>query len=130
MISWSRPPALLLNSLDFSSAEINDREIKIWKTCTVPFPKDNNPLDEWRHDSEHLFPWLSVLARRVLAIPASSACDNLEVLVYLHEVWPQLREWKVVKKMRLENFFFESTKRISFNVFSCLLLVDSETPSK
>ena len=37
-----------VNSLELSSAEITDREIKIWKTRTVPFPKDKNPLDEWR----------------------------------------------------------------------------------
>jgi len=58
-----------VNSLELSSAEIADREInKIWKTRTVPFPKDNNPLDEWRHGAVHLSPWLDVLARRVLAI--------------------------------------------------------------
>ena len=50
-----------------SSAEIADREIKIWKTHTVPFPKDKNPLDEWRRGVVYLFPWLGVLARRVLA---------------------------------------------------------------
>jgi len=37
-----------VNSLELSSAEIADRVIKIWKTRTVPFPKDKNPLDEWR----------------------------------------------------------------------------------
>ena len=71
----------------------------------------------------HLFPWLGVLERRVLANPATSAapenlfstagnvmtkkrsrltCDNMEELVHLHEVWPQVREWEAVKKMRLE----------------------------
>jgi len=69
-----------------------------------------------------LFPWLGLLARRVLAMPATSAaperlfstagnvmtkkrsrltCDSKEGLVYLHEVWPQVREWETVKKMRL-----------------------------
>jgi len=38
--------AAAVNSLDLSSAEIADREIKIWQTRTVPFPKDKNPLDE------------------------------------------------------------------------------------
>jgi len=30
-------------------------------------------------------------------------CDNMEEpkLVYLHEVWQQVREWDAVKKMRL-----------------------------
>ena len=123
MISWSRPPPLLLRILNLSSTEITDREIKIWKTRTIPFPKDKNPLDEWRRGAVHLFPWLSVLARRVLAaIPATSgvperlfstvgnmmtkkrSCltfDNMEELVYLHEVWPQEREWEAVKKMCL-----------------------------
>jgi len=40
--------AAAVNSLagDLSSAEIADKEIKIWQTRTVPFPKDKNPLDE------------------------------------------------------------------------------------
>jgi len=139
--------AAAVNSLELSIAEIADREIKIWKTRTVPFPKDKNPLDEWRRGAVHLFPWLGVLARRVLAIPATSAgperlfstvgnvmtkkrsrltCHNMEELVYLHEVWPQVREWETVKKMRSEWFFFELMKNITFNVFSCLLF-DSET---
>ena len=74
----------------------------------------------------HLFPWLGVLVRRVLAIPTTSAaherlfstagnvmtkkrsrltCDNMEELVYLHEAWPQVWEWEAVKKMRFECFF-------------------------
>ena len=115
--------AAAVNSLDLSSAEIADSEIKIWNIHTVPFPKDKNPLDEWSRCAVHLFPWLGVLARRVLAIPATSAaperlfstagnvmtkkrsrltCDNMEELVYLHEVWPQVWDWEAVKKMRLE----------------------------
>jgi len=113
--------AAAVHSLDLSSAEIADREIKILQTRTVPFPKDKNPLDEWRHGAVHLFPWLGVLVRRVLAVPATSAapeflfstagnmmikkrsrllCDNMEESVY-HEVWPQVREWEAVKKMHL-----------------------------
>jgi len=45
-----------VNSLELSSAEIADREIKIWKTHTVPFPKDKNPLDKWRRSAVYLFP--------------------------------------------------------------------------
>jgi len=45
-----------VNFLELSSAEIADREIKIWKTRTVPFPKDKNPLDKWRRSPVHLFP--------------------------------------------------------------------------
>ena len=59
-------------------------------------------------------------------------CDNMEELIYFHEVWPQVRDWEpaAVIKMRVESFFFESKKHITFNVFSCLLFVDSETPSE
>ena len=35
-----------VNSLELSTAEMTDRKIKIWKTRTVPFSKDKNPLDE------------------------------------------------------------------------------------
>ena len=52
--------AAAVNSLELSIAEIADREIKIWKTRTVPFPKDKYPLDEWRRSAVHLFPWLGV----------------------------------------------------------------------
>jgi len=65
-------PAVVLNSLELLSTEIADREIKVWKTRTVPFPEHKNPLDEWRRSTVHLFPWLGVLARRVLAIPVTS----------------------------------------------------------
>jgi len=64
--------AAAVNYLDLSSAEIADREIKIWKTHTIPVP-NKNPLEEWRRGVVHLSPWLGVLARRVLAIPATSA---------------------------------------------------------
>ena len=114
-----------MNSLDLSSAEIANRDIKIWKTRTVPFHKNKNPLDEWRLDAVYLqvIPWLGVMAKRVLAIPTTSAaperlfstagivmtkkrsrfmCDNMEELVYPHEVLLQVREWEAVNKMRLE----------------------------
>jgi len=124
-------------SLDLSSAEIADRKIKIGKTRTFPFPKDKNPLDEWRRINVYLLPWLGVLARRVLSIPATSAvpkrlfstagdvmtkkrsrltCDNMEELVYLRDLCLYLREWEVVKKMRLDSFFLESIKHSTFNV--------------
>jgi len=57
-------------------AQIVDREIKIWKTRTIPFPKDKNPLDEWHRSAVHLFPWLVVLVRCILAIPATSAAPK------------------------------------------------------
>ena len=67
-------------------------------------------------------PWLGSLARRVLAIPATSAaperlfsasgntmtkkrtrltCDNLEELVFLHETWPVVRQWEANKRVRM-----------------------------
>ena len=33
---------------------------------------------------------------------SSLTCDNMEELVYLHEVCPQVWEWETVKKMRSE----------------------------
>ena len=42
----------------------------------TPFPKDKNPLDEWPCGAVYLFPWLGLLARRVLAIPATSAAPE------------------------------------------------------
>jgi len=57
-------------------------------------------------------------------------CDNMEELVYLYKVWPQVWDWEAVKKMRLELFFLESMKHITLNVFSCVLFLDSETISE
>jgi hypothetical protein len=94
---------------------------KIWKTRTVPFPKDKNPLDECRRCTVYLssLPWLGVLARRVLAIPATATaherlfsmagnvmtkkrsrltCDNMEELVYLHEVGRRCRSERRSRK--------------------------------
>ena len=69
-----------------------------------------------------MVPWIS-LARKVLAVPATSddpermfssagnfmtkkranlSCDHLEELMYPDEVWPKVREWKTIKKVRLE----------------------------
>ena len=70
--------AAVVNSLDLSSAEITNREIKIWKTRNIPFPKDKNPLDKWRHSTVHPFPWSGVMVRHVpqVAIPATSAATE------------------------------------------------------
>jgi len=69
------------------------------------------------------FPLVECLGKACTSIPATSATperlfstagnvmtkkrsrltrDNMEKLVYLHEVCPQVREWEAVKKMRLE----------------------------
>ena len=41
------------------------------KSQTIPLPKTSNPLKEWRRCVK-IFPWLSLLARRVLEILATS----------------------------------------------------------
>ena len=55
--------------------EITRREIQVWKSRTIPLSKTSNPLKEWRRGAK-MFPWLSLLARRVLAIPATSAAPD------------------------------------------------------
>ena len=80
-----------------------------------------NPLTELRRASS-VVPWIALLGRKVLAVPATSAvpermfsaggnnmtkkrarlsCDHLVELMYLHEVWPKVREWTAIKKVRL-----------------------------
>jgi len=71
--------------------------------------------------SVKIFPWLSLLARRVMAIPATStaperlfptsvntmtkkSCDHLEECVYLYETWPQVRKWTADKKVLFLTF--------------------------
>ena len=125
--------AAAVNSLDLSSAEIADREIKMWKTRTVPFPKDKNPLDEWRHGAVHLFPWLCVLVRCVLAIPATSAapkslfstagnvmtkkrwrltCDNMEELVYLHRCGRSCGSGRWSRRCAWSDFFWNQWNKL------------------
>jgi len=79
------------------------------------------PLTELRRASS-VVPWITLLGRKVLAVPATSAvpehmfswagnimtkkrvrlsCDHLEELMYLHKVWPKVREWTDIKKVRL-----------------------------
>ena len=115
----STAAASLTTPLHLTSVEIARREIQVWKSRTIQLPKTSNPVTEWRR-GEKIFPCLSLLARRVLAIPATSAaperlfstsgntmtkkrcslsCDNLEECVYLHEVWPQVRKWTTDKKV-------------------------------
>jgi len=115
----STAAASLNTSLHLKSVEIARREIQVWKSWTIPLPKTSNPLKEWRRGVK-IFPWLSLLARHVLAIPATSAaperlfstsgntmtkkrcslsCDHLEECVYLHEVCSQVRKWAADKKI-------------------------------
>ena len=90
----------------------------LWRMRLEPLLSHKNPLDELRHASS-VFPWICLLSRKVLAVPATSAapermfssagnkranlkCDHLEELMYLHEVWLKVREWKAIKKARLK----------------------------
>jgi len=65
----------LTTPLHLTSVEMVRREIQVWKSHTIPLPKTSNPLKEWRR-GVNIFPWLSLLARRVLAIPATSAAPE------------------------------------------------------
>jgi len=117
----STAAAVLTTPLHLTSVKIARREIEVWKSRTLPLPKTSNPLREWRRGVQ-IFPWLFLLARRVLAIPqadtsasperlfstsgntmtkkwCSLSCDNLEECVYLHEAWPQFRKWAADKKV-------------------------------
>jgi len=115
----STAAASLTTPLHLTSFEIARREIQVWKSRTIPLPKTSNPLKEWRRGVK-IFPWPSLLARRVLAIPVTSAaperllstsgntmtkkrcslsCDHLEKCVYLHEAWPQVRKWAADKRV-------------------------------
>jgi len=114
---------LAMINFEVTAEEIADKEIGLWKLRTVPLPKTDDPLMEWKLcGDKNVCPFLGRLARRVLAVPATSAsperlfstagnqmtkkrcgltCDNLETLVYLHEVWPKTREWEARKKLRV-----------------------------
>ena len=71
----STAAALLTMPLHLTSVEIARRGIQVWKSRTIPLPKTSNPLKEWRRGVK-MFPCLSLLARRVLAIPATSAAPE------------------------------------------------------
>ena len=86
------------------------------------FPNTDDPLLEWKKcDEQKVCPFLARLAPRVLAVPATSAsperlfstaanemtkkrtrltCDNLETIVYLHDMWPKTRELEARKKFK------------------------------
>ena len=100
--------------------EVADHEIMLWLKRTTPLPPHKSPLSKMLRASS-VVPWLALLARKVLAVPATSASpermfsaaghimnkkhanlsvDHMEELVYLHEVWPKVREWEAVKRAR------------------------------
>jgi len=71
----STAAASLTTPLHLTSVEIARREIQVWKSQTIPLPKTSNPLKEWLRGVK-IFPWLSLLAQRVLTIPATSAAPE------------------------------------------------------
>jgi len=71
----STATASLTTPLHLMSVEIARREIQVWKSRTIPLPKTSNLLKEWRRGVK-IFPCLSLLARRVMAIPATSAAPD------------------------------------------------------
>jgi hypothetical protein len=113
-------PDAPMTNFEVTEEEIADKEIGLWKLRTVPLPKTDDPLMEWKLcGDKNVCPFLGRLVRRVLAVPATSAsperlfstagnqmtkkgccltCNNLETLVYLHEVWPKTRKWEARKK--------------------------------
>lgn len=104
-----------------SSSVIAAEEIALWRMRLEPLASHKNPLAELKRASS-VVPWIALLGRKVLAVPATSAapermfsaagnimtkkrarltCDHLQELMYLHEVWAKVREWKAIKKARL-----------------------------
>jgi len=116
--------------LNKSSSDIADEEIALWRMRLQELPSHKNPLNELRRASS-VVPWIALLGRKVLAIPATSAapermfssagiimtkkrsrlsCDHLEELIYLHEVWPKVREWTAIKKACLGSAYMPPTR--------------------
>ena len=106
--------------LNKSSSDIADEEIALWRMRLQELPSHKNPLTELRRASS-VVPWIALLGRKVLAVPATSAapermfssagnimtkkrarlsCDHLVELMYLHE-WSKVREWTAIKKTYL-----------------------------
>jgi len=64
----SRP----LNKL---SSEIANEEIVLWRMRLQELPSHTNPLTELRRASS-VVPWIALLGRKVLAVPATSAAPE------------------------------------------------------
>ena len=111
----------LWSTLAVASSDIADEEIASWRMRLQPFLSHKNSLTEFRRASS-VIPWIALLGRKVFAVPTTFAapkrmfsatgnimttkrarltCNYLEELMYLHEVWPKVREWTAIKKARL-----------------------------
>jgi hypothetical protein len=70
--------ASAMSTFEVTAEEIADREITLWKMRSSPLPKTDDPLMEWKRcEAKNLCPFLARLARRVLAIPATSVSERL-----------------------------------------------------
>jgi len=58
--------------LNKSSSDITDQEIALWRMRLEELPSHKNPLNELRRASS-VVPWIALLGRKVLAVPATSA---------------------------------------------------------
>ena len=136
---WSRPPPLPLWILsNFQAQRSLTGRSRYGRLAPFPFPR----LSQGQESSRRVASWCCVsfplvgclvLARRVLAIPTTSAaperlfstagnaitktrsrltCDNMEEFVYLHDVCSHVLEWESVKKMRSEWFFLINKKNL------------------
>jgi len=116
----SEAPANLRLCQAVASSDIADEELASWRMRLQPLPSHKKPLTELRRTSS-VSPWIALLGRKVLAVPATSTapaaegmfsaagnimtkkrarltCDHLEELMYVHEVWLKVREWTAIKK--------------------------------
>jgi len=116
--------------LNKSSSNIADEEITLSRMRLQKLLSHKNPLTDLRRASS-VVPWIALLGRKVLAVPATSAapermfsstgnimtkkrarlsCDHHKELMYLHEVWPKVREWTAIKKARLHSAYRPPTR--------------------
>jgi len=58
-----------------SSSDIADEEITLWRMRLQELPSHKNPLTELRRASS-VVPWIALLGRKVLAVPATSAAPE------------------------------------------------------
>jgi len=61
--------------LNKSSSDIADEEIALWRMRLQELPSHKNPLTEFRRASS-VVPWIALLGRKVLAVPATSAAPE------------------------------------------------------